>query len=233
MRPEIAPAYFAARARESWRTLGYGSIAVPLLLKLHASAPIVAITATCFALPSIWNLIQSQREQNGDKLPEPIPGPAGRQDRREFNSIAFKTLVESWKAELPFEDLVTEAAECSNQFGGRLSVIYVRIPGLPPTMTQLVAKVIRIHIRKTDAVEIFADDEFIICVPLLRDTLAANIVFGRIEGILRPGYARLLDNSCEVYLGKAIYPMDGYTGADLIGRARNACMAVEAISNLV
>ena len=86
-------------------------------------------------------------------------------------------------------------------------------------MRDLVANLLRMHIRSKDEVEIVSDDEFIVCSHLLRDALAADVIFKRLEGALRN--AGLFSASLEVQLGKAVYPMDGYTGADLISHARS------------
>jgi hypothetical protein len=194
-------------------------MAIPFLSSLHPSASIVALTATASVLPSIWNLVQSHRERNGDKLPAPRSYKAGLRERREFEVDPFSALFGKWKAEPSFEDMITEAAYCSNEYGRRLSVICVRIPGLPNVMRDLVANLLRMHIRSKDEVEIISDDEFIVCSHLLRDALAADIIFERLEEALRD--ADLFSAALKVQLGKAVYPMHGYTGADLISHARS------------
>ena len=39
-----ASTYFSVRARQSWRTLGYGAIALPFLLTLRAPPVVVVLT---------------------------------------------------------------------------------------------------------------------------------------------------------------------------------------------
>ena len=192
------------------------------------SATIVALAATTCVFPSIWNLVKSHRERNGDKLPAAKSYQAGLRQRREFAIIPFSGLFSKWKAELSIEDAITEAAYCSNEYGRDFSVICLRIPGLPRIMRDLVVNLLRMHIRSKDEVEIVSDDEFIICSHLLRDALAANVILKRLEGALRGD--DLPFASLEIQLGKAIYPMHGYTGADLISHARSQLQPIAAQS---
>jgi hypothetical protein len=210
---------FTERTRQSWRALGYGGMAIAGLSTLHVSTPLLALIAMAFILPPIWNLVQSHRERNGDKLPAATALEAGVGDRREFAALPFGGLFGKWKAELPFEEMITEAAYCSNEYGRRLSVICVRIPGLSRVMRDLVANLLRMNVRAKDEVEVVSDDEFIVCSHLLRDAAAADIILKRLEGALRK--ADLFSEVCEIQIGKAVYPMHGYTGADLISYARS------------
>jgi hypothetical protein len=214
-----ASTYFSARARQSWRILGYGAIAFPFLLTLHASPLVVGLAELTFVIPSIWNFVASQRERNGDKMPTSVAFEGGRIERREFGSLTFRALLNQWKAELPLEGFITEAAKCSNDYGRRLSVIYVRIPNLPRAMRELVANLLRMNLRSTDEVAIISSDEFVVCAPLLRDAVAAEVISKRLAEAIRK--ADLASAAPEVHFGKAIYPMDGYTGADLIRHSRS------------
>lgn len=214
-----ASPYFTERARESWRTLGYGGMAFPLLTTLHAPGPVVALTTSAFAIPTILNFVASQRERHGDKLPDSISYTPGREERRELGNFTFRCLLDRWKAELSFENLVTEAASCSNDFGRRACVIYLRIPGLDPIMRDFVANVLRENVRGTDEVGVISEDEFVVCAPLLRDALAADIILMRLARAIEA--ANLASPAPPAYFGKAIHPMNGYTGAELIGHARS------------
>jgi hypothetical protein len=215
-----ASPYFTERARQSWRTLGYGGMAFPFLANLHAPDPVVALTTTAFVIPTIWNLVASHRERHGDKLPDSIAFSPGQEERRELGNFTFRCLLDRWKAELSFEDLVTEAASCSNDFGRRACVIYVRMPGLAPIMRDFVANLLRENVRSTDEVGVISEDEFVVCAPLLRDALAADIVLKRLAGAVQA--ADITSPALEAHFGKAIHPMDGYTGTELIGHARSA-----------
>jgi len=217
-----ASPYFTERARESWRTLGYGGMAFPFLTNLHAPDPVVALTTTAFVIPTIWNLVASHRERHGDKLPDSLAYPAGREERRELGNFTFRCLLDRWKAELSFEDLVTEAASCSNDFGRRACVIYLRMPDLPPIMRDFVANLLRENVRSTDEVGVVSDDEFVVCAPLLRDALAADIILERLAKAVRA--AEITSPTLQPHFGKAIHPMDGYTGAELIGHARSGAV---------
>ena len=219
-----ASPYFSTRAFQSWCSLGFGGVAISFLSTLQASPTIVGLTATAFVLPSIWSLVESHRERNGDKLPAPTSYQANLRERREFGALPFGGLFCKWKAELSLEDTITEAAYCSNEYGRRLSVICVRIPGLPPVMRDPVVNLLRRHIRSKDEVEIAGDDEFIVCSHLLRDALAADVIFNRLERALRG--ADMLSASLDIQLGKAIYPMHGYTGSDLISHARSTLQPI-------
>jgi hypothetical protein len=210
---------FSERARQSWRTLSYTGIAIPFLSNIHASSAILVATASVFVFPSIWDLVKSQRERNGDKLPSLTSYQGALRERREFGAVPFSGLSGKWIAEIAFEDTISDAAYCSNEYGRRLSVICVRIPGLPLAKLDLVVNLLRLHTRSNDEVEIVSNGEFMVCSHLLRDALAADVILKRLEGALRS--ADLFSASLEVQLGKAVYPMHGYTGADLISYARS------------
>ena len=227
MLTHAASPHFSERTRQSWRTLGYGGIAVTFLSSVHASTTTIEIAAAAFVVPTIWNFVASNRERNGDKLPPPTSFP-GLGERRELGDLAFGALFDQRKAELPFEDVITDAAYCSNEYGRKLSVICVRIPGLPGAMRDPVANLLRAHIRKKDEVEIASDEEFIVCSHLLRDALAADVIFKRLEGAFRDTGLPLAD--LEIQLGKAVYPMDGYVGADLIAHARSKLQKIAMAS---
>jgi hypothetical protein len=194
-------------------------MAFPLLEGLHAPDPVVALTTTAFVIPTILNLVASHRERNGDKMPDSISHAPGREERRELGNLTFRCLLDRWKAELPFEDLVTEAASCSNEFGRRACVIYLRIPDLAPIMRDFVANVLRENVRTTDEVGVLSDDEFAVCAPLLRDALAADIIVRRLARAIEA--ADITSPTLKGHFGKAIHPMDGYTGSELIGHARS------------
>jgi hypothetical protein len=219
MLTRAASPHFTERTRQSWRILGYGGISVVFLSSFHVPATIVGLAAAAFVLPPIWNFVVSNRERNGDKLPAPASLPARPGERREFETLPFGLLFDIQKKELEFEALITEAAYCSNEYGRRLAVICLRIPGLSSVMRDSVAGLLRKNIRDNDELETASDEEFLICLHLLRDALDAEVVVRRLEAVLRnsPLSFALL----EVQLGKAVYPMDGYTGADLISQARS------------
>lgn len=219
----VASPYLSERARQSWRTLGYGGMAFPLLASLHAPDPVVALTTTAFVIPTILNLVASHRERSGDKLPDEIGHRPGAHERRELGNFTFRCLLDKWKQELSFADLVTEAASCSNDFGRRSCVIYLRIPGLTAPMRDFFADLLRENVRSTDEVGIVGDDELVVCAPLLRDALAAEIVLKRLVEAVHA--ADIAPASFEAQFGKAIHPMDGYTGAELIDHARAGAKA--------
>lgn len=219
-----ASPYFTERARESWRTLGYGCMAFPFLWNLHAPTPVVVFASAAFVVPPIWNLAASHQERNGDKLPTSIAYHALHEERRELGSFTFRCLLDKWKAEMSFEDLITQAANCSNEFGRRLCVIYVRIPELQTIAADLWVNLLREHVRSTDEVRNISASEVVVCAPLLRDSLAAEVIHERLARAIRG--AGLSPPSSEIYLGKAIYPMAGYTGAELIRHARLTSRAI-------
>ena len=163
--------------------------------------------------------MQSHRERNGVKLPAARSHWGGGPERREYGSLAFDGSSVERSAASSLEDLITEAANFSNEYGRRLSVISVRIPGLPQSMRKLLAVLLRTNVRSNDVVEIVSESEFVVCCPLLRDARSADIIVKRFEGALRA--ADLPSAALEVQIGKAVYPMDGYTGSDLISHARS------------
>jgi len=221
--------YFFKRERQSWLSLAFVGIAAPLLSSLHTSASIVTLTAATFGLPAIWNIVQSHRERNGELPPAPGGFSAKLRERRQFGVSPLGDLFERSRDQRSFEDLVTEAAYGSNEYGRRLCVICVQIPDLPPLKRHLVANLLRKHVRGNDEVEIAPNDEFLVCAPLLRDALSADVVLNRLEGALRN--SDLLGEALTVRLGKAVYPLDGYTGAALITSARGGLKPIAMGAN--
>jgi hypothetical protein len=207
--------YFFKRERQSWLSLAFVGIAAPLLSSLHTPASIVALTAATFGLPAIWNIVQSHRERNGELSPATV---AKLGERRQFGVSPLGDLFARSRDERCFEDLVTDAAYCSNEYSRRLCVICVHIPELPPLKRHLIANLLRKHVRANDQVEIAPADEFLVCAPLLRDALSADVIVKRLEGALRN--SDLLGDTLTVRLGKAVYPLDGYTGPALISASR-------------
>ena len=196
-----------------------------MLSALRVEAPLLGVAAAAFAIPSVWNLVQAHRERNGVKLPSAGLFPGGDPERREFGTLAFAGASVGPEVAPALEDLITQAASFSNDFGRRLSVVSVRIPGLPRYMRKLVAALLRTHVRGKDLVAIVSEDEFIVCSHLLRDASDADIIVKRLEGAFRD--AELSYASLEVQFGRAVYPMDGYTGSDLISHARSKLRAIE------
>jgi hypothetical protein len=210
--------YFFKRERQSWLSLAFVGIAAPLLSSLHTPTSIIALTAATFGLPAIWNIVQSHRERNGELPPASAKSSAKAKERRQFGVSPLGDLFEKARDQRSFEDLVTEAAYCSNEYGRRLCVICVRIPELPPLKRHVIAQLLRKHVRANDSVEITPADEFLVCAPLLRDALSADVILKRLEGALRN--SDQLSDTLTVGLGKAVYPLDGYTGPALISAAR-------------
>jgi len=223
--------YFFKRERQSWLSLAFVGIAAPLLMSLHTPASIVALTAATFGLPALWNIVQSHRERNGELPPAVAAYSARFRERRQFGVSPLGDLFERSRDQRSFEDLVTEAAYCSNEYGRRLCVICVQISELPPLKRHLIANLLRKHVRGNDEVEIASDDEFLVCAPLLRDALSADVILNRLEGALRN--SDLLSDASTVRLGKAVYPLDGYSGAALISAARGELrqIALEGAEN--
>jgi hypothetical protein len=217
VRPAVSP-YSQERARQSLRTHGYVALAIPFLLILHIYTIAIALMTALLVVSLARNLIESHRERNGDKLPASISNKVGKRERREFGLSPFSGPLNR-KAESSFEDHVTEAACYSNEYGRRLTVLCVRIPASPWARRPFVASFLRKQIRNTDEIEIVSDHEYMICAPLLRDALAADVILNRLKKSFHD--AGLLSASPGVYLGKAVYPMHGYTGADLITHARS------------
>jgi hypothetical protein len=210
--------YFFKRERQSWLSLAFVGIAAPLLSSLHTPNSIITLTAAAFGLPAIWNIVQSHRERNGELPPASAKISTKFGERRQFGVSPLGDLFERSRDGRPFEDLVTEAAYCSNEYGRRLCVICVHVPELPPLKRHVVAQLLRKHVRANDQVEIAPDDQFLVCAPLLRDALSADVIVNRLEGALRN--SDLLGDTLAVRLGKAVYPLDGYTGPALISSSR-------------
>lgn len=62
MLAHVLASHSADRALPLWRAIGFGATAAPLLLGLHASAALVALTTSVLALPVLWSALGSRRK---------------------------------------------------------------------------------------------------------------------------------------------------------------------------
>ena len=216
------PRYFAERTDAGWKTLSCGGVVGLLVAQSGGSVTAAAMAASLFILPTLRNVLDAHRERHGDKSPLPEATDSG--DRRGFKEAAAYRWINELKSKLSFEDFVTELADCSMLYGRRFSVISVKIAGLSKTKIDLVADLLRAQVRATDEIKRMADDEFVICSPLLRDAISADTIVKRLEKALSE--SKLLEAQSTVSLGKALCPRDGYSGPDLINAARSALRPV-------
>lgn len=219
--------YFTPRGRRSWRMLGYSALAFLFLRSLKATWPITSIALALFIVPAIWNLVLSFRERNGDKIPKLIAHQKWQEERRDLSHVTFRHLFATWKSQLSISDVITEAGKCSNDFGRRLCIVYLRAECLSINMRENLIMFLRQRVRSNDDVTIISDNEFIVCAPLLSDTLAAEIIYKRLAEAIQSSVFPYI--TWEIRLGKAIYPMDGYSGEELIQRARIGARALGSI----
>ena len=212
------PTYFVDRRKKAWRNAGYACLAGFSASNLGASLSIASAVAAAFLLPSVYWLFEAHRERNGDKSPVATTNTGGA-DRRTVQSSAFCRTVEKLRAQLPFEDFVTELANGSNLYGRRFSVICVKIVGLSADKKVQVSDLLRRNVRAFDEIRALSDDEFVVCTPLLSDAKDANLVLNRLRNALLA--SDLLGAPSKLQMGCALHPLDGYSGKDLIASARN------------
>ena len=194
------------------------------MVHVGGSEATAALAAATVLLPSMVAAVDAHRERNGDKSPLPTSiGADGdkARERRVFETSAFYRAVNKVKAQLSFEDFVTEMANCSNVYGRRFSVTCVRIAGLTECRRTEIADLLRKTVRASDEIRLMNDEEFLVCTPLLSDAKDADLVLNRLRRALLA--SQLLEDPSTLSLGRALHPLDGYSGRDLIEAARNNC----------
>lgn len=227
----VIPSYFVDQTRKAWRDAGLACLAGTCVANTGGSYAAVAIAAGVVFLPSAKAALDAHRERSGDKAPVTVAAGAARNpenERRQFESSAFFRAVNKVRSQLSFEDFVTELANCSNMYGRRFSLTCVRVAGLSEAKRTEVADLLRRNVRASDEIKQTGDDEFVVCTPLLRDARDADVVMNRLRKVLLA--SDLLDEASSLSLGRALHPLDGYNGVDLIEAARNNLAASAPIT---
>lgn len=124
----------------------------------------------------------------------------------------------------PFSSLETfcseieAAAQASVRLSRTLGLLYLRAPSADESELEKACRDMKRAVRQTDHIA-RVGGEFVVCISLLKSmTDLKNIGVRLIE---RSGFKNLIAESAEArHVGAAIYPLDGYQGADLIASAQ-------------
>lgn len=176
---------------------------------LAAAAVVVALAPVVFAA------VRSTRSRLGDVPPTFASDPTSYPSyKREFETLPFANPFSPDSDHLPLAQRITMAAEAAAEYSRGASVLFLATDD--GATTQRAYRVMRDALRPTDHVEI-VEGGVVACLNLIRDL--ANV-----DGVIARLTRRLLDadwpQSSPPRFGRALYPMHGYSGADLIEAAR-------------
>ncbi|MFT4057453.1 MAG: hypothetical protein QM681_23325, partial [Novosphingobium sp.] len=186
------------------------------------SLPLAAIVAVLAVAPLIISSARATRARNGElpavRAASPKDGYAG---QREFANLPFENPFGPAHADAPLDARITMAAEASAEYSRSVSVLYLATPrNVDP---EGVVSIVRASLRPTDHVETTGAGEIVACLNLIRD-------LSNVDGVIARLAQRLHDNGwpreTPPRIGRALYPMHGYSGADLIDAARRQALDV-------
>lgn len=198
----------------------WGKIAFVLgaLVCALAIAPISLLLAACVALmafaPLIIASVRATRARLGE-APPIVEGASTHAGMREFASLPFENPFDPARADLPLDRRISLAAEASAEFSRGVSVLYLQTPASVDPEGALA--VLRGSLRPSDHAEMIGPDEIVACLNLIRDLSNVDGVIGRLTQRL---HERGWPQDAPPRFGRALYPMNGYSGADLIAAAR-------------
>lgn len=186
------------------------------------SLPFAAAVAALAVAPLFISAARATRARHGE-LPtglaiSPEDGHAG---QREFANLPFENPFGPAHADAPLEARITMAAEASAEYSRSVSVLYL---ATPRNVDQAgVVRIVRASLRPTDHVETIGAGEIVACLNLIRD-------LSNVDGVIARIAQRLQENgwpqATPPRIGRALYPMHGYSGADLIEAARRQALDV-------
>lgn len=198
-----------------WRKIAFVLCALACAL---AIAPISLWLAACVAVlafaPLVISSVRATRARLGEAPPivEGAPAHAG---MREFASLPFENPFDPAGADLPLDRRISLAAEASAEFSRGVSVLYLQTPATVDPEGALA--VLRGALRPSDHAEMIGPDEIVACLNLIRDLSNVDGVVARLTQRL---HERGWPQDMPPRFGRALYPMHGYSGADLIAAAR-------------
>lgn len=171
--------------------------------------------------------VRSVGQDRTGEAPASQSSPA---DRREFRQLPFENPFAASAGDLSLEDRITLAAERSKQFGRSICILHCSVPGYQErsashgraaadAMVAKIAESMRERVRPSDHVAIVGKSQIVVCLNLIKDLTNSQLVADR----LGRGIAALPDWPAPhaPIFGRALYPMHGYNGADLIEAARS------------
>lgn len=176
----------------------------------------LAGAAVAIALaPVLFAAVRSTRSRLGDVPPTFASDPTAYPSyKREFETLPFANPFSPDSDHLPLAQRITMAAEAAAEYSRGASVLFLATDD--DATTQRAYRVMRDALRPSDHVEI-VEGGVVACLNLIRDL--ANV-----DGVIARLTRRLLEadwpQSNPPRFGRALYPMHGYSGADLIEAAR-------------
>ena len=211
------------RSTTPWWTIGYILFAlVGAILLARFSFGLAASLGMLALAPLIFAGVRATRSRLGDVQPTLTAGSVDPAHMREFETLPFDSPFSPASAHLSLAIRITMAAEASAEYSRGASVLF-----LPVESDAEAAKafaVLRDALRPTDHVEI-VDDGVVACLNLIRDL--ANV-----DGVIARLTRKLVESGwppeTPPRFGRALYPMHGYSGADLMESARAQAQAAVA-----
>ena len=203
------------RSTTPWWTIGYILFAlVGAILLARFSFGLAASLGMLALAPLIFAGVRATRSRLGDVQPTVTVGSVDPAHMREFETLPFDSPFSPASAHLSLAIRITMAAEASAEYSRGASVLF-----LPVESDAEAAKafaVLRDALRPTDHVEI-VDDGVVACLNLIRDLANVDGVIARLtRRLAEAGWPQ----SSPPRFGRALYPMHGYSGGDLIEAAR-------------
>lgn len=198
-----------------WRKIAFVLFALACAL---AIAPIslwlAAIVALLAFAPLVIGSVRATRARLGE-APPIVDGASAHAGLREFATLPFENPFDPARADLPLDRRISLAAEASAEFSRGVSVLCLQTPASVEPEGALA--VLRASLRPSDHAELIAPDEIVACLNLIRDLSNVDGVIGRLTQRL---HERGWPQDTPPRFGRALYPMHGYSGADLIAAAR-------------
>jgi hypothetical protein len=198
----------------SVRMLAYALLAASLLLNTRAPSGIVVLYGFACVVPAVFTYLRVFRERNRDNNPGQLKtAPAYPGDRREFRQRLPRNPFDSLSADLSLDERITAAAELCAQYDRKAIVLSLRFDEIGREDLDKAALTAHRLVRKTDLVEVVSEHEILVGLAMVHDFEAAALVMDR----LRKAFAF---GGVKISSGAAIYPLHGYSGAELIAAAR-------------
>jgi hypothetical protein len=176
------------------------------------------LVAAIFIPLMFLGYVRSTRERMGDIKPlwmEAATPSVG--ERRQNPSGPLENPFDFASSAPTLDERITALADVCRQFGRRASVIHFQFHVSDGATLERAASVLRGRIRRTDLIESVGEKEIVICLNMIRDLGEVGLVMRRLSASLEQN--RIDRADWEV--GYAMYPIHGYTGADMIAYARH------------
>ena len=202
------------RSTGASRVLLYVTVAlVGAIMLARFSIPLAALVAILALAPLVVAAVRGTRARLGLVQPDFDPQTGGAR-MREFETLPFENPFDPANAHLPLESRISMAAEASANYSRGVSVLFLAVDD--QAETQRAYATLRDALRPSDHVEII-EGGVVVCLNLIRDLANVDGVIARLtRRLAEAGWPQ----SSPPRFGRALYPMHGYSGGDLIEAAR-------------